>query len=262
MSKSAIKQRREAAKAAAQSEKPGLDWCKKIFNAIEPKITAAIPEADIEKEPEWVVNLVTELSQQSLPAFRIKNCHGYFPRETGLMLGQRCAFLYALGERYTEPTEQQNQRAEKALKILEQNRDKPAVESVLMGTDLAMRLLGELVEQYPDFEKAVHEAFRAALDQTNYRHAVEFFQGFAVGLAKPGITNDGLAGRTEATNIYLRLYTHRREIEKMKDFPAVHSFLLDKCGMLKHQLRSVRRLQKIGERLGLHLAKPGRPRAS
>ena len=57
-------------------------------------------------------------------------------------------------------------------------------------------MMMELVKYLPRFEKNVHAAFKAALNQPNYQDALAFFRGFAKGMSKPALKEGQLIGRT------------------------------------------------------------------
>ena len=119
-------------------------------------------------------------------------------------------------------------------------------------------LLEEFTKYFPEFERKVHMAFKAALDQPNYQEAVEFFRGYAAGLARPGIKNGQLAKRTEATTLQLKMFMHSEEISKLKNVRELRAFLL-KNGVTKQMLGDDERLQKLCTRLGYAPGKRGRP---
>jgi len=246
----------------SDTSQPEYSWCKQIFDELEPPETLTAKAGwDTDSEPEWVQKVLVELMQQAMPAFCIRKPKGFLPRETGLYLGQQCANLYAIGDLVGNPTPEQIKVAEANAKIFEQNRSVPGVESLLKLTESVGPSLIGLGEFYPIFEKALHHAFKAALDQPKREDAAEFFLGFAKGISKAGLSKSGLAGSTTATLIYSKLYFHRREIERVKTYPDLRQFLI-RNGVLENVVGTVKRLQKLGERLGLPIGKRGRPRKS
>jgi hypothetical protein len=193
-----------------------------------------------------------------MPTFSIRKPKGYLPRELGLYLGQQCANLYAISDKLSAPSPERIKVAEAKIKIYQKNRSVPGVESVLKATEWLGYLLIGMKSYFPVFEKALHNAFKAALDQPMREDAAGFFQGFAKGISKPGLTNAGLVGATTATLVYEKLYVHRREIEQLKSYPELCQFLI-RNGVPERAVGSVKRLQKMGERLGLPIGKRGRP---
>jgi len=238
--------------------KKQFSWYRKIFDQLDYSTDEAGSDANIDDEPEWVWNLVEELGQQVMPSFRIRKFADLTPRDVGAYLGQQCANIYAVGNMFGEPTPEQLQVGEKILQKLEVNKDQPGVESTLMALDAFKKNLAVMGYAFPKFEKTLHESFKAALDQPDYLEAVGFFQGFARGLSKPGITNGQLTGNTTATLIYQKLYTHRRDLEKLPSYSALCEFLR-RNGVHDSLLGDVRRVQKLCERLKLRLGKRGRP---
>ncbi len=243
----------------SETSQPEYSWCEQIFDELEPP-ESLVEEAcwDVENEPKWVQNVVAELMQQAMPSYCIRKPKGIIPREVGLYLGQQCANLYAIGDMMTKQTPEQIKAAEANAKMLEQNRSVPGVESALKATEWLRESLIGLAGFFPIFEKALHNAFKAALKQPKREDAAEFFAGFAKGISKPGLSNARLAGTNTATVIYEKLYVHRREIERLKNCPALRVFLIS-SGVPKNFVGNVKRLQKLIERLGLTLGKRGRP---
>jgi hypothetical protein len=243
----------------SEAAQPEHSWCQKIFDELDPP-DSLVEEAgwDIENESKWVQNVLTELMQQAMPAFCIRKPKGFSPRETGLYLGQQCANLYSMGEMVPEQTPEQIKAAEAKVKFLEQNRSVPGVGSLLDLTESLDPSLASLAEFYPIFEKALHHAFQEALDQPKREDAAEFFQGFAKGISRAGLSKAGLTGSTTATLIYFKLFFHRREVERLKNCPALRQFLIQN-GVPENVLGCEGRLQKLIGRIGLTLGKRGRP---
>jgi len=238
-------------------------WCRAIFETLNPpeQLIGSESEISIENEPPWVKNVIYELMQQAAPAFSIENTEEITPKFLGRYLGQQCANLYAMGNLLREPTAETVAVADSNLKVFEQNRNLPGVESALKALEFAGQVLPLLPDYFLLFESALHKSFKAALEQPNHGHAVQFFQGFAKGISKPGIARNGLARGTTATLIYQKLFVHRREVEKLQNYPELKEFLI-RNGVAKNVMGSLKRLQKLCERSGLHLAKRGRPSKS
>jgi hypothetical protein len=237
-------------------------WCKRIIDELDPSDEIIAKSGfDPSKESEWVQKIYVELGQQAMPAFCVRRPKGYTPQEVGRCLGQQCANFYALGEMIDTPTPEKIEQSVKVLEKYEANRNVPGVESFFKAVEPIGALLSGLMEYFPIFEKGLHNAFKAALDQPTREDAAEFFRGFAKGISKPGVSKRGLAGHTTATLIYEKLFVHRREVEQVENYPALKEFLI-KNGVPESVVGTVRRLQKLCERVGLHLAKPGRPRKS
>ena len=182
------------------------------------------------------------------------------PRKLGLNLGQKCANLYAMGNQVQAGFENP-QNIEKAVTYIEQlekNAENPVVASTLHSLELAGSLMVEMAEDSEKFEKIVHNAFKEALDQTNYAEAVQFFQGFAQGISSPGLKLGKLAQSTEATTIYQKMFFHWQEIDQLPTVTALHDFLL-KVGIAKIMLGDIDRLRTLCKRIGYAPGKRGRP---
>jgi hypothetical protein len=176
-------------------------WYERIWNKIELVNTNPdlAPYLDVDKFPEYQVNVTAKLMSQGLPQTPVKELKTITPEKLGLVLGQQCATLYELGKQF-EPLgkpEAVNQ-VEKTVEFYTKNQQVPGVESLLQGANVAGMLILELVKHLPKFEKKVHAAFKAALDQPSHQEAIEFFRGFAHGLANPGIRDGKLSRRTDA----------------------------------------------------------------
>jgi len=235
-------------------------WCRQIFDALDFAQDGGSGFA-IEKEPDWVCNILRELVQQAAPAICLRKPKGFLPRELGLYLGQQCANLYAMGTMFEEATPDKLEAGKRALNLFENHRDKPGVESLLTLLSQLESWTQNFESTVETFEQTLHNAFKAALTQPDYSQAVQFFQGFATGIAKPGLSRSGLARTTTATLIYQKLFTHRREVENLSNYPTLREFLI-RNGVNENLVGSIRRLQKLCERIGLRLAKRGRPRKS
>jgi hypothetical protein len=217
------------------------------------------PYWDLDKSPQYQVNVMAKLIGQGLPLTPPKTLKVITPGKLGLLLGQQCASLYALGEYLSVGNNPEAvKRGEENLKFLETQTDVPGVTSALHGVWIAVLMIQELVKNCPRFEKTVHSAFKAALDQPNYQEAVEFFRGFAKGMTKPGLKDGQLIGRTDASILLTKFFVHRDEISKMKTVAELRSFLL-KNGFTEQTLGDDSRLQKLCHRLGYAPGRRGRP---
>ena len=259
------------ASADNKLDRPEYAWCRRFFDELD---FSEIPVKNAEKiniafngmlddTPEWVGKVNREMVLQSMPVMRIpKWGKGKSPPEVlGLSLGQICANLYALCSIGRELSKEENIKASEAKrKFFEEHPELPSVQSELMVANSFPPILQHLVTVVlPRFGKGVEDAFKAALAQKEYSQAVDFFQGFAKGISKPGISSGRkLAGSTTATPIYEKLMVHREQVQKLPNYPALREFLIS-GGLPENVVGSVRRLQKICERIGLHLGKRGRP---
>jgi hypothetical protein len=244
-----------------------VPWYKELFAALDSftPISELGSFLNVDEYPAWVINVSKELFQQSAPTFPILQLKTETPVGLGLWLGQNCANFYALGELLGmpdgTPEEEINKRCESAVKLveaLEGNKDKPQVKSLLNALEIGGQLICRLPDELPRFEEILHRAFKQALDQPNYNEALGFFQGFAQGLSKKGVTRSGLARATTATPVYMAMYYNWREIDKLKSVTALYLHL-QKIGLSKAQLGDIERLRRLCTRVKYHPGKRGRP---
>ncbi len=227
-------------------------WYERIWNKIELINTnpALAPYLDIDKLPQYQVNVMAKLIGQGLPLSPPKELKVITPEKLGLVLGQQCATFYELGKQMQSLDNPTNiKQAEKTVELFTKNKQIPGVESLLQAANIAGMLVLELTKHFPKFEKNVHEAFRAALDQGSHQEAIEFFRGYAHGLANPGIKDGKLKRRTTATTLHSKMFVHAKEIAKMKNVKELRAFLL-KNGFTDAMLGDDERLQKTCTRLG------------
>jgi hypothetical protein len=185
------------------------------------------------------------------------------PKKLGMSLGQKCANLYAIGNQVQAGiTALENpQTAAKVVAYFERlgrQKEHPVVASTIQALDTTSSLLLELANGSDEFEKIVHWAFKAALEQTDYGEAVQFFQGFAQGISSPGMLPGKLAQSTDATPIYQRMYFHWQEIDRLHTVTELYDFLL-KVGVSKPMLGDIERLRTLCKRIGYSPGKKGRP---
>jgi hypothetical protein len=239
-----------------------LSWYEQIFENVELVNTnpELAPYLDIEKLPQYQVNVTAKLIGQGLPLTPPKALKTLTPEKVGLLLGQQCGTCYSLGE-YFQPLANNPEafkRGEKAVEVLRTQRHVPGVSSMLHSSRVLGMMLEEFTKHFPKFEKTVHAAFKAALDQPSHQEAVEFFRGFATGLAKPGIRGGKVVRRTKATPLQLKMFLHPEQAAEMKSVAEWRAFLL-KSGFTEETLGDDERLKKFCTRLGYAPGKSKRP---
>jgi hypothetical protein len=208
-------------------------------------------------EPGWVVNVLKQLVQQTMPAVGLKT-HEFTPHRLGRLLGQQQANWDAVEKALEEAlTPERMARGEALLKKLEENANNPAVASLLAAIDCAVNLFIAAESLMDRFNAITLETLKTAWEQPDYLERLAFFQGLAEGLSKPGFPSRA----TGATPIYQRLLVHRAEIQQLKTVPDLREFLR-RCGLSEQVLGHPKRLEKICERIGLSFAKVGRPRTA
>jgi hypothetical protein len=244
---------------------PKQKWYERVFETTD--LTFSNPELkpylDVDQYPKRVVNVMVELSRQALHLSPVRGLVSITPKKLGMNLGQKCANLYAIGNQlqagFAALENPQNEKNFIALfEHLEKQKENPAVAGGLHSMQVAGSLLEELANGSDEFEKIVHNAFREALEQTDYAEAVQFFQGFAQGISSPGILPGQLAQATEATPIYQKMYFHWQEVDQLKTVTELHGFLL-KIGIPKTVLGDIDRLKTLCKRIEYAPGKRGRP---
>lgn len=227
-------------------------WYDRIFDRVElvntnPRLA---PYLDVDKFSQYQTNVMLKLIGQGLPLTPPKELKAITPEKLGLLLGQQCATIYALGECFQGLDDPEiMEQAKKAAKDLRKQRHVPGVKSVLHAANVGGMMIEQLVNHFPKFEKNLHAAFKAALDQPNYQEAVEFFRGFAKGITKPALKDGQIAGRTTATTLQMKMFMHAEQAAKMKSVRQLRAFLLEN-GLTEGTLGDEERLQKLCTRLG------------
>jgi hypothetical protein len=218
------------------------------------------PYLDVDKWAPYQVNVAAKLMSQGLPLTPAKELKTMTPEKLGLLLGQKCATLYGLGDYLQSLANNPEavERGKKNLKALKTQRRVPGVSSALHAGRIAEMMIPELVKYIPRFVETVHAAFKAALEQPKYQEAVEFFRGYAAGLSKPGFKDGKLVRSTLATPLLAKMFMHPEQIAEMKNVKELRAFLL-KNGFTKASLGDDERLQKLCSRLGYAPGKRGRP---
>ena len=90
---------------------------------------------------------------------------------------------------------------------------------------------------------------------------MEFFQGFAEGVSKPGFKSGKFAQATDATPIYLTMWMHWQKVDRLSSVPALKNFLV-KSGLSESMVGDISRLRKLCTRIGYAPGKRGRPAKS
>lgn len=227
-------------------------WYEQIWDKIElvntnPELASYL---DVDKLPEYQINVTAKLIGQGLPLTPPKELKIITPEKLGRVLGQQCATFYELGKQF-EPlgNPETVKQTEKTVELLTKNEQLPGVGSLLQAANVAGMLVLELAKHFPKFEKNVHAAFKAALNQHSHQEVIEFFRGYAHGLANPGMKDGKLRRRTDATTLQLKMFVHAEQIAKMKTVNELRAFLL-KNGFTEQILGNDERLQKFCSRLG------------
>src|ERR1035441_8288030 len=82
-------------KAVEKKTEPVLAWYERVFESSDLNSTSAElkPILDADEYPEWVWNVIAELSRQGLHLSPAKEMVRMTPKRLGLLLGQKCANL-------------------------------------------------------------------------------------------------------------------------------------------------------------------------
>jgi hypothetical protein len=77
-----------------------LSWYEQIWARMELRNTnpKLAPYFDVKQFPDYLANVTASLISQSMPLAPIKKLKVMTPEKLGLVLGQKCANLYALGD--------------------------------------------------------------------------------------------------------------------------------------------------------------------
>jgi hypothetical protein len=119
-------------------------------------------------------------------------------------------------------------------------------------------LVADFSKDVEQVENNALQAFKSALDQPSHKEAAEFFQGFAKGLSKKGITLKGMARETTATPIYEKMFFHWQEVDRLRSVPHLKVFLLNN-GLTEAIIGDISRLRRLCTRIGYAPGKRGRP---
>jgi hypothetical protein len=236
-------------------------WCKRILDGLEEKDQSAklARFTVLDDAPEWVWNVARELTRQGLPAVPIRDFSEATPGKVGLYLGQQFANRYAI-DRLGLCTPEAAKRGEAFVQVLQRNRSRPEIKSLLHALEFLGLGLNHLQKSgWRRLDAAVQMAFKEVLARPSHADALAFFKGFAKGLSRPAIERGRAASATTATPIYFRMFLRWREIEQLQSVAELRRFLIT-SGVSEQVLGDPKRLEKVCERMGLRLGKRGRPR--
>jgi len=190
----------------------------------------------------WVQNVGRELLKTYFPTAKLKVSPNWEPGEVGAMLGQQIAYFDSFASFLEVPTEKPDW---KKLRLVYGKDIKKRVETY-------QRNMRE--EFFPDVMRAFKFAATLALEQ-EYRSCAKFFAAFGRAIER---NHSGLGdfGRTN-TRIYLVLLVGWRSVERLESVPALHRALCKIFGT--HLVGDLKRIEKMCQRLDLHLGRRGRP---
>jgi len=229
------------------SEQPNEDreWLRRIVARME-RAYDTLPEPYwlTGEWPAWVKNVGRELLKTFHPTAKLKVSPHWEPGEIGALLGQQIAYFDSL-EDLTRPPEEKLDW--KKLRLV-------------YGKDIKKRVGAyekKFNEQFlPELERAMKFALKLAIEQ-EYRPCSKFFAAFGRGIERR-VSSIGDIERTN-TRIYVLLLIAWRSVEKLGSVRALHNALCRVFGT--HLVGDLKRIEKMCQRLDLHLGRPGRPRS-
>jgi hypothetical protein len=233
-------------------------WYEQVFESLDFADIAKSDDLDIKTEPPWVVIVLRELTQQMMPALSFRKMAVVTPRGVGRYIGQQHANQVATAIALEKANTPENvARAKPFVEMLQKNENHPAVGSLRKAIEFMNGALQSHNVVKRRFNEVVLTALKVTWEQPNQSEAAAFFGGLAEGLSKPGIRECRAVRATTATPIYLRLFIHRRDVEKLNSVRELREFLL-RVGMTEQVLGDPSRLEKLCGRIGLSFGKPGR----
>jgi hypothetical protein len=212
-------------------------WRRQIarwFDACESKL----PEpAFLQGEfPEWVQRLSRELMSTLLPEAKLKVGAEWSARELGGVIGHQVAYCHALDEL-------PKVSARRAFRKLDKKTRSRAIRQIKRFTE--SRAL------------ALQRSLALASCQS-YADATEFFTAFAKALARKPSDADASNFHRTTTRVYWIMLLCWRSVEKLRSVRELQQAL---CRCLEpYVVGDVKRIEKICQRLGLSLGRPGRPK--
>jgi hypothetical protein len=235
-------------------------WYQRIWEAHDAISENLEPPRELNPDnfPKYQANAASQLVRQVLPLTPLKELEAITPEKLGLVLGQKQALCYGLTSFLKEPEAVEGREAAK--RQLEQQSHTPEAADDLAVIRKAELMGKEFFKVLPLIGKNIQDAFQAALDQSNYQEAVEFFQGFAQGLATQGFKDGTIVRRTEATELHLNMFMRANKFKKFENVKELRNFLWDHGFSLETLPDS--RLHKYCQRIKYTPARRGRPAKS
>jgi hypothetical protein len=240
-------------------------WYQRVFETIDlPNSTPELdPYLDFEKYPEWVTLVMVKLFDQRSHLTPVKDLAVVTPEKVGKLLGQKCANYHAVVTQVMAGnTMMENpQNFEKAMALMdeiEKKKDDPAMASLYHIAGVVGNLITEFAQDGEAFDKIVHDAFTAALNQPSLDEAAQFFRGFAKGISKPGLKSGKLVQFTDATNIYGTMFFQWQEVDRLRTVAELYDFLLER-GFTEQTLGGIERLKTLCKRIKYAPGKRKRP---
>lgn len=228
----------------SQKQNDDREWLRRIVARME-RAESKLPEPPWWKGnwPKWVENVGRELTRTFHPTAKLRVSDNWEPGEVGAILGQQVAYFDSVADVMEVPDGKIDW---KKLRLVYGKDIKKRVENY-------QRKLNE--EFFPDYARGLKFALALAIQQ-EYRSCAKFFAAFGRAIERRVSSWDGF-GRTN-TQIYIVLLLGWRSVEKLDSVPALHHGLCKIFGT--HLVGDLKRIEKMCQRLDLHLGRRGRPR--
>ena len=223
-------------------------WEKQDLTNTNPKLE---PFLNPDKFPKFQANATIQLTRQLLPLTPPKELVIMTPEKLGMVLGQKQANLYGMKD-YFQSLAKEPQAIERGKAVkreMEQQAHIPEVANNLELLHIVGMFVNEFNKSLPRFKRNIQDAFKAALVQPNYQEAVEFFRGFAKGLATQGFNDGKIVRNTPATDLHLNMFMRSQKFKKFRTVKELRAFLLQN-GFTQDTLGDDSRLQKYCTRVG------------
>ena len=186
--------------------------------------------------PEWVKRLSRELMSTLFPEAKLKVGAEWGTRELGAVIGHQLAYCHALDELPSVPARRVFGKLDKKTRAR------------------AMRH----IKRFTECRALAVQQSLALVSCQSYADATEFFTAFAKALNRKPVDADASNFHRTTTRVYWIMLLGWRSVEKLRSVRELQQAL---CRCLEpYVVGDIKRIEKICQRLGLRLGKPGRPR--
>jgi len=200
-----------------------------------------LPESDY---PQWVGNVQKEIGPLMCPVAKIKEGVELTPKRLGALLGHECAYAVCLVDWLSEQVTAAQAKETVTAKNEEQSGTTKAADDSFYKWYSALRRLAK-------------RALCSTVDQT-FEDMSDFLLAYSNAFArKPARLKPGDIGSTNF-EIYMFLIVRWRTVVQLKSVSDLHQLLRKVIG--EQRAGDLKRIEKICQRIGLHLRKPGRPK--
>ena len=243
-------------KTAKQPPRKQPSWYERIWARVGLQNTnpELEPYLNADKFPDHQKALAEKLLSRNLSLTPLKELAVLTPEKLGLVLGQQCANLHALGE-YFETLEavlndkDKVKQGQQVVETWRKHRHLPGVSSALHSGRVFELMILELAKGIPHFGKTLDLAFEAALNQPNWLETVAFFEGFTQGLKNPAIKDGALVRQSTTTPLQLKMFLHPEHAQEMGTVGEFGAFL-SKSGLTAEEIGTEDRFRKFCDRIG------------